>query len=154
MKKVALLLVVVLMSGLAMAQQSRGDKQKNMDPKAKAEQRTERMAKSLSLTDAQKQKVLELNIAEAQQLEANRPEKPAKDQQNTEAAKAERQKWQEKKQADKTAYNAKLKTILTPEQYTKYTEIQAKRDSTDNCKKDGKRQGGKDGKNKGGNKSK
>ena len=154
MKKVALLLLVVLMSGLAMAQQSRGDKQKNMDPKAKAEQRNERMAKSLSLTDAQKHKVWELNIAEAQQLEANRPEKPAKDQQNTEAAKAERQKWQEKKQADKTAYNAKLKTILTPEQYTKYTEIQAKRDSTDNCKRDGKRQGGKDGKNKGGNKRK
>ena len=146
MKKIALFLAVVLMCGVAMAQSPNKGERPVRDAKAMAEKRTEFMTKELSLTDAQKQKVLELNLAEAQQLEANRAEKQKDAQANREAK-------QQAKQTASAAYDAKLKSILTPEQYTKFTEAKAKCDGDkskctgDKSKKGGdkgKRQGGKD----------
>lgn len=65
MKRIVLVLVAALMmGGVAMAQRDggrRGDKAP--DAKARAEQMTERMAKEYSLTDAQKQQLLEANTA-------------------------------------------------------------------------------------------
>ena len=145
MKKIVLLLAVVLMSGIAMAQgQGRGGQNGNTDPKARAEQMTERMTKDLSLTDAQKQKVLELNLAQAEQFAANRPEKPAdKADRNSAEAKEAREKMRQEREAAATAYDAKLKAILTPEQYAKYTEQKSKRDKANPDGERGKKGNGK-----------
>ena len=121
-------------------------KGEKMDPKAKAELVTEKMAKDLSLTDKQKQQVLELNITEfTGKAECKaKPVAPAEGQAPQKPTQEEREKMRAEREACRAAYDAKLKTILTPEQYTKFTEQQNKNN------KDGKK-GGKDKKgNKGG----
>ena len=143
-KRVFFMVTLLVTAGMAMAQGQgpRGGKGEKQDPKVQAERRTERMAKELSLNDTQKQQVLELNLAQAQQRAECKPttpptegEKPAK------PTAEEREKFSKEREAQCAAYDAKLKTILTPEQYTKFTEQKA------SCDKKGK--GGKD-KKKGG----
>lgn len=100
---------------------------------------TERMAKDLSLTDAQKAKVLALNKdykdvccqgprmhgqrppkpkadAETGATEQQRPEKP----QLTDAQKAEMKQMK----AKRDEYDKKLKSILNDDQYKKYEKMQ------------------------------
>ena len=126
MKKIILLLAVVLMSGVAMAQGQRGEKRGSVDPKVRAEKMTDRMAQELSLTDAQKQKVLALNLTRVEEMEANRPEKPAEPAaRKSDEAKAARQEAKQERSKVAQEYDAQLKSILTPEQYTKYTELKA-----------------------------
>ena len=58
MKRIVFFMVTLfLMGGVMMAQGPRDGKK--MDPKARAEKMTERMAKELSLNDTQKQQLLE-----------------------------------------------------------------------------------------------
>ena len=126
MKKIILLLAVVLMSGVAMAQGPRGEKRGSVDPKVRAEKMTDRMAQELSLTDAQKQKVLALNLTRVEEMEANRPEKPTEPAaRKSDEAKAARQEAKQERSKVAQEYDAQLKSILTPEQYTKYTELKA-----------------------------
>lgn len=70
MKKITLVLVALLMvGGMVMAQDGpRGGNKKMPDPKARAERMTERMAKELNLTDAQKQQLLELNLEQVEKM--------------------------------------------------------------------------------------
>lgn len=149
MKKIILLMAIVLISGIASAQ-PRNNRQQDKDPKARAEQRTERMAKDLSLTDKQKQQVLALNLAQAQEMQTLRAEvkegkSENKDQLSKEQRDANRQKMQETKTANKSSYDAKLKSILTKDQFAKYTELQSQRKEKrdDNGKKPQKHNKGK-----------
>ena len=149
MKKIFFIMVTLLVTTTMVMAQGKGPKdgkQEKVDPKVRAERVTERMTKDLSLTDKQKQQVLELNLASFTQKAENKPmpkpkvegEAPAK------LTKEQREEMRSEREAERTAYDAKLKFILTPEQYTKYTELQAKR-------KDADKKGPKDGKkNKGG----
>ena len=158
MKKIVLVLMTVLMmGGVAMAQQPGGRDRKAPDAKERAERMTERMAKELSLTDAQKQQVLEANMALAEKTDGMPmpPRRPGKKdskccascdsccQQKGEApAPGERKEgmkkgnrpeltdeqkaeMQQKRAAAKEAravYDARMKEILTPEQYQTFTE--------------------------------
>lgn len=136
MKKIILLMTIVLVSGVAFAQ-PRNNRQPDKDPKARAEQRTERMTKDLSLTDKQKQQVLTLNLKQAEEMQSFRSEAQEmrannKGVENKDQKQSDRQKMQEERLANKTAYNAKLKSILTQDQYTKYLEQQSQR--KDKCK--------------------
>jgi Spy/CpxP family protein refolding chaperone len=96
----------------AMAQSKNG-RGGNFDPSARAQQMTERMATELSLTDAQKTKVLELNKAQMESHSA--------------AMKATEEERAKKMEAARSDYDAKLKKILTTEQYKTYTTNQANR---------------------------
>ena len=142
MEKIVFLMVTLLMTaGMAMAQGQgpRGRKGEQQDPKVQAERRTERMVKALSLTDAQKQQVLELNLAEAEKRAECKPTKPATEGEKPAKPTAEeREKRRQEMETQRTAYDAKLKTILTPEQYTNYTEQKANRDKKDKVGKDTK----------------
>lgn len=89
---------------------------KKMDPKERAEKMTERMAKEYSLNEAQKKDLLEANMALTEKM-ANRAEDK----------KAEREELRKEMQNNRDAYDAKLKKILTEEQYAAYSKNQAER---------------------------
>ncbi len=121
MKRVYILLSAMFFTSMVIAQGRGG---KDFDPKVRAEQQTERMAKELSLTEAQKTKVLELNLAQAESRSAAM--KQSSD--NREAAKTAME-------AQRAEYEKNLKGILTTEQYATYTKNQAERFSKSNGNK-------------------
>ena len=115
MKKIGFLIVALLLTGgMAMAQGMRNGKK--MDPKERAEKMTERMAKEYSLNEAQKKDLLEANMALTEKM-ANRAEDK----------KAEKEELRKEMQNNRDAYDAKLKKILTEEQYAAYSKKQAER---------------------------
>lgn len=115
MKKIGFLIVALLLTGgMAMAQGPRNGKK--MDPKERAERMTERMAKEYSLNEAQKKDLLEANMAFTEKM-ANRAEDK----------KTEREELRKEMQDNRDAYDAKLKKILTEEQYAAYSKKQAER---------------------------
>ena len=115
MKKIGFLIVALLLTGgMAMAQGPRNGKK--MDPKERAEKMTERMAKEYSLNEAQKKDLLEANMALTEKM-ANRAEDK----------KAEMEELRKEMQNNRDAYDAKLKKILTEEQYAAYSKKQAER---------------------------
>lgn len=117
MKRIAFLMVALLMvGGLAMAQGPRREGKMKMDPKERAEKMTERMAKEYSLNEAQKKELLDANLA--------LNEKMAK---KAEDSKAEKQQMHKEMKANRDAYEAQLKKIMTEEQYASYTKNQAER---------------------------
>ena len=131
MKTVKIVSLTLLMSifcaGISFAQQQGQQEQKvKPTPEERAAKRVEMMKESLNLTPEQ--------VAKLQPVQTQF----AKDQERTRKAAKENQK---EMKAQKEAYDAQLKSILTPEQYQKYQEQH----------KDTRRDGGKQGKgNKGG----
>lgn len=150
MKKISLILITLFTTGtMLMAQGGPRGGQRNMDPKARAEHMTERMAKQYSLNDAQKKQVYEVNLAMAENM------KPAKgDVQKADAKKKDRKDAKAKGKKDKKGkaermanrpsqedrdkrmaemkksredYDAKIKQIFSKEQYDSYTKNQAER---------------------------
>jgi len=139
MKKIALTMIALLTMTVAVAQDNENGERKaprQMTP----EMMTERMAKDLSLTDAQKTKVLALNkeyqeIFKGPRMGRPRPPKPQADAETaaTQQQRPQRperpqltdeQKAQMKANMEKRdGYNKKLKEILTDEQYQKYEKM-------------------------------
>lgn len=138
MKRISFLMVaLLLMGGMAMAQGSRkggGDRQ--MDPKARAERMTERMAKEYSLNEDQKKQLFDANVAMLEQTkrpegatsEVKREKKEAVDKTKApKMTKEEREKMFQEIKSSREAYDAQVKKILTSEQYDAYTKQQAER---------------------------
>lgn len=90
---------------------------KPMTAEEMAKSGTERMADKLKLDDVQKQEVYKLNLEQAKQMQGYRAQREAAD---SEARKADREKMQQQR-AD---YDAKLKKLLSDEQYKQWTELQ------------------------------
>ena len=131
------IMTVFLMSGTMMAQQRQRGEHKDISPKERAERMTERMVKEYSLTDEQKQQLLEVNLQWMEQRKdrpnmGNRPRMQMKGdhkahrdstkQQPDEKPRLDRKAMMEKMQADRKAYEEKLQQILTKEQYEAYTK--------------------------------
>ena len=132
MKKIFLTMVALLSMTAMMAQNDKSDKKAPKEPTP--EEMTARMAKDLNLTDDQKTKVLALNKEYKDMFKGGprmggprgpkpdgksgatdnqqRPERP----QMTDAQKAEMKKHMEQRKA----YDQKLKSILTADQYKKW----------------------------------
>lgn len=148
MKKISLLLVAFIMSmGMVMAQAPQRGERKQMDPKARAEKMTERMANEYGLNDTQKEKLLTLNTTMTEKMgdkphgrkhrdgkavksEKKKPEAGKSETQkpeNYEARKAEREKRMAAMKESREAYDAKVKEIFTEEQYNKYQTHLAER---------------------------
>lgn len=104
-----------------------------------AEQRTDMMTEKLSLTDAQKTKVLALNkeyqdVLKGPKMGGPRPQKPKADAETGATAQQQRperpqmtdtQKAEMKQQKAKhEEYDKKLKSILNDDQYKKYQKMQ------------------------------
>ena len=136
MKKIFLTMFALLSMTAMMAQNDKSDKKAPKEPTP--EEMTSRMAKDLDLTDAQKTKVLALNTEYKDMFKGGprmggprgpkpdgkseatdnqqRPERP----QMTDAQKAEMKKHMEQRKA----YDQKLKSILTADQYKKWQKQQ------------------------------
>ncbi|NDV60746.1 DUF4890 domain-containing protein [Bacteroides sp. 519] len=140
MKRISFLMIALLMTiGMAMAQDVQRGQRKQIDPKARAEKRTERMVTEYGLNDAQKAKLLELNVAMAEKM-GDRPgprhhkkhdmrkEGPRKENaQKPEVNKEDREKRMAEMKQQHENYQSQLKEIFTAEQYQKFEANQTKR---------------------------
>ena len=108
--------MMVMISLNTMAQKKGGERP---SAEERAQRATERMAESLSLTEAQKKQILDINLEYAKKNEAEMAERKAE----MEARKAE----MDAKREELKAQDAKIQAVLTEEQRTKWTEIKAER---------------------------
>lgn len=88
------------------------------NPEEMAKRQSERLTKELNLTPAQSAKVQQILLARSQEMQAMRSQ-PRDD--------AHRGQMREQVQANRARYEAQFKEVLNPDQYTKYTAMQADR---------------------------
>lgn len=115
--------LMVMISLSTMAQRRGGERP---SPEERAKRTTERMAEELSLTDAQKKQILDINLEYAKKNEAEMAERKAE----MEARKAEmeaRKAEMDARRAELKEQEAKIQAVLTEEQRAKWTEIKAER---------------------------
>lgn len=112
-----LVFVITLLVAVGVQAQDRKEKIKNATPEERVEKRTEKISEKLGLDETQKKKVKE--IFEAQEKE-NKAER--------EAMKAEREKaraaMKESMKKQHEELKAKLKPVLTAEQFKKWEALQ------------------------------
>ena len=88
-------------------------------PDEMAKRQAERLSKELGLTADQTTKVQAILLARTQDMQAMRGQ--ARD------GSGDRSQMREQMQANRAKYEAQFKEVLTPDQYTKYTALQAER---------------------------
>lgn len=120
----------------ASAQKEQGRHQ-HRSPEEKAKFHSQRMSKELGLTNDQTIKVQQILMARGQEMKAAHDQAP-------DAAK--RDQMREQMKANHAKYDAQFKQVLTPEQYTKYTAMQADRMKHGHGGPDGGKFKAKDGK--------
>ncbi|MBF9222070.1 Spy/CpxP family protein refolding chaperone [Hymenobacter ruricola] len=86
-------------------------------PEEMAKRQTERMTQELGLSADQAAKVQQIMIARGQEMQAMRGQGQGGD----------REAMRTQMQANREKYDGQFKEVLTPEQYTKYTAMQAER---------------------------
>ena len=101
--------LLLMISLSTMAQKREGERP---SPEERAQRNTDRMAEALTLTDAQKKQILDINLEYAKKKDAE-----------MEARKAQ----MDAKRAELKEQDAKIQAVLTEEQRTKWTEIKAER---------------------------
>lgn len=106
-KALGLVLVILLSSGAVYAQKAK------VDGKSGATPQTEQMIKDLKLTDKQAADLKSLNEEFATKMKNDR-----------ESAKADRQKMRDNMKQMREDRNAKIKKILTDEQYQQYLKME------------------------------
>ena len=120
----------MLVTGLGFSQKDAKASLKNDKEKLTSEQRVEkRVAKlttELGLNATQQKQISEVFLAKAKEKEAKKAEYKAKKAANDAAAskkefsEADKAKFKAERQAKMEAHDAKMKSILTAEQYTKW----------------------------------
>ena len=105
------------MISLSTMAQKRGVERPSAEDRAKRV--TERMADELTLSDAQKNQILEINLEYAKKNEAEMAERRAE----MEARRAE----MDAKRAELKEQDSKIQAVLTEEQRAKWAEIKAER---------------------------
>ncbi|MDQ2769657.1 MAG: DUF4890 domain-containing protein [Bacteroidota bacterium] len=88
------------------------------NPDEMAKRQGERLSKELALTPDQTTKVQQILLARGQEMQAMRGQ--ARDASN-------RGQMRDQMQASRAKYDAQFKEVLSPDQYTKYTAMQADR---------------------------
>ncbi|WP_201986602.1 hypothetical protein [Hymenobacter rubidus] len=97
-------------------QQGRGQGRMQGSPDEMAKRQADRMTQELGLNADQTTKVQQILLARGQEMQSMRGQ-----------AGGDRDKMREQMQASRTKYDAQFKEVLTPDQYTKYTAMQAER---------------------------
>jgi protein CpxP len=135
MKKASVLFICMLFVGFTVAAQRGGDGNRQ-SPQERAERQAKVMKVDLNLDAAQYEKLLTLNLKQAEKASATRAEMKEEMKGNREAMKAERD-----------TYKTELKTILTPEQFEKHEVMMKERMEKRGQGRDGDRPRGRKGRN-------
>ena len=98
-----------------------------MDPAKRTEMQAQKMQKDLGLNDGQVAKLKEVLNQQAQAREAKRAEMEKLRASGQKPTEAQRTEMREKMETERTAFDAQLKSILTPEQYTKWQTMKDER---------------------------
>lgn len=119
MKKILFAAVALMFSVTLFAQGPQRGERREFKPEEMATRMADGMKKELSLNDEQYKSVYNLYLKRGEEMKARRDKGQQGQQVDREARREEMKKQQE-------AMNAELKKILTPEQYTKFEEMQKK----------------------------
>lgn len=103
-------------SGDAMQGQGGGYGRMQGNPDEMAKRQADRMTQELGLSADQSTKVQQIMLARGQEMQAMRGQ-----------AGGDRDKMREQMQASRSKYDAQFKEVLTADQYTKYTSMEANR---------------------------
>lgn len=135
--KIWALAAMLMISASTFAQQENGERKAPPSKEEMAQRMTDRMVNRYGLDDTQKTALLKLNQEWAGKMQpgprGGRPGmgRPSREQADTARAKRpsreEMEKRGEEMKANREAYNAELKKILTDEQYKKYTDDEKNR---------------------------
>ncbi len=114
-----LLAAFALTAGVANAQTTPQQGGGRPSPEQMAARQSERMTKALGLSADQTTKVQQIMTARDQEMQAMRGQ--------MQAGTATREQMRDQMMAGRTKYDGQFKAVLTPDQYTKYTAMQAER---------------------------
>lgn len=114
---------------------TKGDSHTPKTPEQRADAYAARMEKSLGLSAEQKTKVHDLALNRAKQMDELRTKYKGQD----------KSVWKDERKKVRDDFHAGMKSVLSPEQYTKWIEMQKKHQE--------QKAGGKKGKSKKGNKT-
>jgi len=103
MKKAILASALALMTVMTFAQEK-----KQRTPEERAQKATEKMAKELNLSEEQKEKVLEINLQKAKEMQQ---------------LKEEMKVLKEKRKKLRDEHAEQMKSVLSEEQYQKYLQM-------------------------------
>ena len=105
------------------AQERMGENNDKLTPEQRVNLQVKKLTKELNLSDKQAQDIKEIVIKEIEQREARKAEiqarKAEKKKMDSEEMNARKVKFEE----EKTQAEERMKKILTPEQFSKWTEI-------------------------------
>ena len=119
MKKIVLALAIALMGTMVMNAQP--PRRPDMSPEQMVEKRVERLDKALSLTAEQKAEITKIYTEEMQEMGKERPARKERGEKPDEAT---MQAHKDEMKAKQDAVNAKIESLLTPEQAAKFAEMQ------------------------------
>lgn len=114
-----LLAAFVLTAGAANAQTTPQNGGGRPSPEQMAARQSEHMTKKLGLSADQATKVQQIMATRDQEMQAMRGQ--------MRGGTATREQMRDQMMAGRTKYDAQLKAVITPDQYTKYTTMQADR---------------------------
>lgn len=128
------LMAIMLLGGVAIAQNRPNRGQRNISPEVRAERMTERMAKELSLSEEQKKQVNEINLAFIREAKVGQedmnelkeaPCAPSKEgrKEIKKVKKEEMKKVRTYMKGARESRDEKLQEVLTKDQYAKYLEM-------------------------------
>lgn len=118
MKKLLLPLLALALSATAAAAQDGPPQGGRPTPEAMAARQTEGLTKELSLSADQSAKVQQILLSRSQEMMAMRGQMQAG---------TDRSQLRDQMQASRAKYDDQLKQVLSPEQFTKYTALEASR---------------------------
>lgn len=115
-----LVFAMTLLVAFGVSAQDRKEKIKNATPEERAAMRTEKFSEKLGLDENQKKKVKEIFVAQQKENMVAREEMKAE----REKMRAEREKMKANMKKQHESLKAKLKPVLTEEQFKKWEAMQ------------------------------
>lgn len=126
MKK--LFVVALLLVGTAtFAQERIGENNDKLTPEQRVNLQVKKLTKELNLSDKQAQELKEIVVKEIEQREARKAEIQARKAEKKRMASADMNARKMKFEEEKMEAEERMKKILTPEQFSKWTEIRKAR---------------------------
>ena len=126
MKKL-FVLALLLVGTSTFAQERMGENNDKLTPEQRVNLQVKKLTKELNLSDKQAQELKEIVVKEIEQREARKAEIQARKAEKKRMASEDMNARKVKFEEEKTQAEERMKKILTPEQFSKWTEIRKAR---------------------------